>query len=327
MAAWSERPAHAVQADLLGVPVIRPVVAETTALGARTPQAWPPGSGPARTTSPQLGRGQALGAADGLAKRDEYYKFWKRPSRGPSTGSTRIPARCDGGARPSDAPSGVDSIMGRTRSAADPDRNLARAGARSPGPRPSRPGRHWGGGQGNASTGAVDVMRRLASIAMDGSSSSARARKDRRRCSGERVGNGSPPEWTSPSTRRRHHAHGKALPDALAVIAVAERGAMFDPARACTWKLAVAGDVVTPSTSRRRSGTTSRHRGRAAKRPDDITVAILDRPRHADLVARVLARARGSSSCSMATSAGRSSPPTRARRSTCSSASAGRRRA
>ena len=54
------------QADLLGVPVIRPKVPETTSLGAAyaagpRDRALERGRGPAR----ELGRGQALGAADG----------------------------------------------------------------------------------------------------------------------------------------------------------------------------------------------------------------------------------------------------------------------
>ena len=77
------------QADLLGVPVIRPKVPETTSLGAAYAAGLATGllgrgRGPAR----ELGRGQALGAQMDSAKRDEYYKYWKRPSRGPSTGST-----------------------------------------------------------------------------------------------------------------------------------------------------------------------------------------------------------------------------------------------
>ena len=54
------------QADLLGVPVIRPKVPETTSLGAAYAAGlatgfWARGRGPAR----ELGRGQALGAVDG----------------------------------------------------------------------------------------------------------------------------------------------------------------------------------------------------------------------------------------------------------------------
>jgi fructose-1,6-bisphosphatase II len=81
----------------------------------------------------------------------------------------------------------------------------------------------------------------------------------------------------------------KALPDALAVIAVAERGAMFDPGP-CVYmeKLAVAGDVIhAVDIEAPIEDNLAIIAGARRKRPDDITVAILDRPRHADLVASV----------------------------------------
>ena len=68
------------QADILGVPVIRPKVAETTALGASYAAGYGRRVLEHRAGGPrQLGRGQALGAEDGRrAKRDEYYKYWKK---------------------------------------------------------------------------------------------------------------------------------------------------------------------------------------------------------------------------------------------------------
>ena len=50
---------------------------------------------------------------------------------------------------------------------------------------------------------------------------------------------------------------------------------------------------------------------RRGKRADDVTVAVLERPRHEDLVARSSRPGRGSSSCATATSRARSWPPTR----------------
>src|SRR5262249_41351260 len=86
----------------------------------------------------------------------------------------------------------------------------------------------------------------------------------------------------------------RSLPDALAVIALAERGAMFDPGP-CVYmeKLAVGGDVAdaveleAPIEDNLRAVAQAR-----GKRPEEVTVAILDRPRHADLVQRVLATGR-----------------------------------
>ena len=68
------------QADLLGVPVIRPAVAGDDGAGRRLRGRPRDGllerdRGPAR----ELGRGQALGARRWTPrKRDEYYKYWKR---------------------------------------------------------------------------------------------------------------------------------------------------------------------------------------------------------------------------------------------------------
>jgi fructose-1,6-bisphosphatase II len=108
---------------------------------------------------------------------------------------------------------------------------------------------------------------------------------------GERVGNGSRPAVdvaVDPVDGTTLTA--KALPDALAVIALAERGAMFDPGP-CVYieKLAVAGDVADVVDI----GASIEDNLRAVadargKRADDVTVAILDRPRHAELVQRVL---------------------------------------
>ena len=109
---------------------------------------------------------------------------------------------------------------------------------------------------------------------------------------GEHVGNGAPPAVdvaVDPVDGTTLTA--KALPDALAVIALAQRGAMFDPGP-CVYmeKLAVAGDVAdavdfeAPIEETLRAVAAAR-----GKRADDVTVAILDRPRHAELVARVLA--------------------------------------
>jgi fructose-1,6-bisphosphatase II len=108
---------------------------------------------------------------------------------------------------------------------------------------------------------------------------------------GEQVGNGSPPAVdiaVDPVDGTTLTA--KALPDALAVIAVAERGAMFDPGP-CVYmeKLAVAGDVVgAVDLEAPIEDNLAIIAGVRRKRPEDVTVAILDRPRHADLVQRVL---------------------------------------
>jgi fructose-1,6-bisphosphatase II len=109
---------------------------------------------------------------------------------------------------------------------------------------------------------------------------------------GEQVGNGARPAVdvaVDPVDGTTLTA--KSLPDALAVIALAERGAMFDPGP-CVYmeKLAVGGDVADAveleAPIEDNLSAVAQARG---KRPEEITVAILDRPRHADLVQRVLA--------------------------------------
>ena len=68
------------QADVLGVPVIRPKVPETTALGAAYAAGlasgfWSELGGAAR----ELGRGPALGAARSTpSAREEAFRFWKK---------------------------------------------------------------------------------------------------------------------------------------------------------------------------------------------------------------------------------------------------------
>ena len=98
------------QADILGVPVIRPVVAETTALGAAYAAGLAVGLLGRRGRHPgELGRGQALGAAamdDGEAA-EATTASGRRPSPRPSTGSTKTTTDPPGGARGCAAPGPV----------------------------------------------------------------------------------------------------------------------------------------------------------------------------------------------------------------------------
>jgi len=83
----------------------------------------------------------------------------------------------------------------------------------------------------------------------------------------------------------------KNLPDALAVIALSERGTMFDPGP-CVYmeKLAVGRQAATvvdlDAPIERNLAEIARAKGGGAA---DLTVAILDRPRHQELIQRVLA--------------------------------------
>jgi glycerol kinase len=56
------------QADILGVPVVRPLVTETTALGAAYAPAWPSASGMTWKICVRTGRSTRPGAVQGLAQ-------------------------------------------------------------------------------------------------------------------------------------------------------------------------------------------------------------------------------------------------------------------
>jgi fructose-1,6-bisphosphatase II len=177
----------------------------------------------------------------------------------------------------------------------DPDRNLALELVRVTEAAAIAAGRFMGrGDKERVDQAAVDAMRPvLASIAMDGIVVIGEGEKDEAPMlyNGEQVGNGSPPAVdiaVDPVDGTTLTA--KALPDALAVLAVAERGAMFDPGP-CVYmeKLAVAGDVVhAVDFEAPIEDNLAIIAGARRKRPEDVTVAILDRPRHAELVQRVL---------------------------------------
>jgi fructose-1,6-bisphosphatase II len=177
----------------------------------------------------------------------------------------------------------------------DPDRNLALELVRVTEAAAIAAGRFMGrGDKERVDQAAVDAMRPvLGSIAMDGVVVIGEGEKDEAPMlyNGEEVGNGSPPAVdiaVDPVDGTTLTA--KALPDALAVIAVAERGSMFDPGP-CVYmeKLAVAGDVIgAVDLLAPIEDNLAIIAGVRRKRPEDVTVAILDRPRHADLVQRVL---------------------------------------
>ena len=142
---------------------------------------------------------------------------------------------------------------------------------------------------------AVDAMRPvLRSIEMDGIVVIGEGEKDEAPMlyNGERVGSGSGPEMdvaVDPVDGTTLTA--KSLPDALAVIALAERGTMFDPGP-CVYmeKIAVSSDVADlvdlDAPIEDNLAKIAEARGKTIA---DMVVAILDRPRHRELADRVLA--------------------------------------
>ena len=81
------------------------------------------------------------------------------------------------------------------------------------------------------------------------------------------------------------------MPNALAVIAVAGRGAMFDPSAVFYMeKLATGAEAADVVDITAPPGENVRRVAKAKRgHPEDVTVCILDRPRHAQLVDEVRA--------------------------------------
>jgi fructose-1,6-bisphosphatase II len=144
-------------------------------------------------------------------------------------------------------------------------------------------------GMGNkeeADQAAVDGMHAvLPTVHMDGIVVIGEGEKDEAPMlhNGERVGDGSPPEVdiaVDPLEGTRLAAHGR--PNALAVIALSERGTMFDPGP-CVYmeKLAAAEEFADLLDLDRPLGRTVELIAER-KRTDvrDVMVVILDRPRH-----------------------------------------------
>lgn len=146
-----------------------------------------------------------------------------------------------------------------------------------------------------ADQAAVDAMRGLLdTISMDGTVVIGEGEKDEAPMlyNGERIGDGSPPEVdVAVDPVEGTTLAAKGLPNAISVIALAERGSMFDPGP-CMYmdKLAVgpqAADVVDfeapiGENLRRIAKAKGGHVG-------DVTVSVLDRPRHDELVADIRA--------------------------------------
>jgi fructose-1,6-bisphosphatase II len=157
-------------------------------------------------------------------------------------------------------------------------------------------GRWMGRGDREAADrAAVEAMRlMLRSIDMDGVVVIGEGEKDEAPMlyNGERIGNGRPPQVdvaVDPIDGTRLLALGR--PGALAVIALSERGTMFSPGRIVYMhKLAVGPeareviDLDAPVVENLRR--IARAKG---KDVDDLTVVILDRERHADLIREVRA--------------------------------------
>jgi fructose-1,6-bisphosphatase II len=121
----------------------------------------------------------------------------------------------------------------------------------------------------------------------------------------EQVGTGSDPDVDiSVDPVDGTTAAAKGLSDAVAVVGLSERGTMFDPEPCvCMDKFVLpesAGDSVDPTAP------TSEILASVAKATQELTVAVLDRPRHDDLIEDIRTAGQRSSSSSTVTSPGRS---------------------
>jgi fructose-1,6-bisphosphatase II len=139
-----------------------------------------------------------------------------------------------------------------------------------------------------ADQAAVDGMHAvLHTVHMDGIVVIGEGEKDEAPMlhNGEAVGDGSPPEVdiaVDPLEGTRLAAHGR--PNALAVIALSERGTMFDPGP-CVYMEKMAGDAeIADLLDLDRPlgetlGLVAERRGTDMR---DVMVVVLDRPRHED---------------------------------------------
>ena len=175
-----------------------------------------------------------------------------------------------------------------------PDRNLAMELVRVTEAAALAAGRWIGRGDKNAADqAAVDAMRLMIdTVSMDGVVVIGEGEKDEAPMlfNGEQVGDGDGPATdvaVDPIDGTRLTSTGQ--PNALAVIALAPRGAMFFPGAALYMEKIAAGseaaDVIDIEAS---VAENIRQVAKAkGKRPEEVTVTVLDRDRHADTIAQI----------------------------------------
>src|SRR3989440_10979424 len=187
-----------------------------------------------------------------------------------------------------------DRRMETVRKREELDRNLALELVRVTEAAALAAGRWVGRGDKEGGDGAaVDAMRKLInSISMQGVVVIGEGEKDHAPMlyNGEKVGDGSGAEVdVAVDPIDGTTLMSKGMPNALAVLAVAERGAMFDPSAVFYMeKLAVGPDCADVIDIDAGVEENLRRIARVKKSGiSDVTVCILDRPRHAELIQRV----------------------------------------
>ncbi|MDQ0959430.1 fructose-1,6-bisphosphatase II [Streptomyces sp. B4I13] len=177
-----------------------------------------------------------------------------------------------------------------------PDRNLALELVRVTEAAAMAAGRWVGRGDKNGADGAaVRAMRTLVStVSMNGVVVIGEGEKDEAPMlfNGERVGDQTGPEVdiaVDPIDGTTLTAKG--MPNAIAVLAATERGAMFDPSAVFYMDKLVTGPEAAEFVDIDAPVEVNIRRVAKAKRatPEDVTVVILDRPRHEGIIEEIRA--------------------------------------
>jgi len=151
------------------------------------------------------------------------------------------------------------------------------------------------GDKNGADAAAVNAMRTLINtVSMNGVVVIGEGEKDQAPMlyNGEEVGDGSGPACdvaVDPIDGTRLTANG--MPNAISVIAVSARGSMYDPSAVFYMQKLVTGPEARDAVDITASASANIAALALAKRcsPQDVTVVILDRPRHAELIEEVRA--------------------------------------
>ncbi len=177
-----------------------------------------------------------------------------------------------------------------------PDRNLALELVRVTEAAAMAAGRWVGRGDKNgADEVAVNAMRvMIASIGMNGTVVIGEGEKDNAPMlyNGEQVGDGTGPECdvaVDPIDGTTLTAKG--MSNAVSVMAVSPRGSMYDPSAVFYMEKLVAGPEIADVVDIRLPVAENIRRAAKAKgsTPEDVTVVLLDRPRHDRLVDEIRA--------------------------------------
>lgn len=175
-----------------------------------------------------------------------------------------------------------------------PDRNLALELVRVTEAAAMAAGRWVGRGEKNGADGAaVRAMRTLVhTVSMNGVVVIGEGEKDEAPMlfNGERVGDGTGPECdiaVDPIDGTTLTAKG--MPNAIAVLAAADRGSMFDPSAVFYMDKLVTGPEAADFVDIDAPVSVNIRRVAKAKRstPEDVTVVILDRPRHEGIIKEI----------------------------------------